>query len=183
MSINNEFDAFSEGIEPGGLRSRTQIKILITFMVNKIKEPLRDTLIIEALQIHGLANYFEVSQALDELIDNGNLSTADGLVYITPKGAISVDELSQEIPKSVKETAVADALNLQLLEKRESENTVDINKTEKGYFVTFRVTHKGDNLMELTVYAADFEQAEQLKHNFLKNPSHVYSTVVTSLYI
>lgn len=183
MSINNEFDAFAEGIEPGGLRSRTQIKILITFMVSRIKEPMKDTLIIEALQIHGLANYFEVSQALDELIDNGNLSTADGLVYITPKGALSVDELSQEIPKSVKETAVADALNLQLLEKRESENTVDIIKTEKGYFVTFRVTHKGENLMELTVYAADFEQAEQLKRNFLKNPSHVYSTVVTSLYV
>ncbi len=183
MSINNEFDAFTEGIEPGGLRSRTHIKILITFMVNKIKEPLKDTLVIEALQIHGLANYFEVSQALDELIDNGILSTADGFVYITPKGALSVDELSQEIPKSVKETAVADALNLQLLEKRESENTVDIKKTEKGYFVTFRVTHKGDNLMELTVYAADYEQAEQLKHNFLKDPSHVYSTVVTSLYV
>ena len=183
MSINNEFDAFTEGIEPGGLRSRTHIKILITFMVNKIKEPLKDTLVIEALQIHGLANYFEVSQALDELIDNGILSTADGFVYITPKGALSVDELSQEIPKSVKETAVADALNLQLLEKRESENTVDIKKTEKGYFVTFRVTHKGDNLMELTVYAADYEQAEQLKHNFLKDPSHVYSAVVTSLYV
>lgn len=183
MSINNEFDAFSEGIEPGGLRNRTHIKILITFMVNKIKEPLKDTLIIEALQIHGLANYFEVSQALDELIDNGNLSTADGLVYITPKGSLSVDELSQEIPKSVKETAVADALNLQLLEKRESENTVDISKTEKGYFVTCRVTHKGENLMELTVYAADFEQAEQLKHKFLKDPSRVYSTVVTSLYV
>lgn len=183
MSINNEFDAFSEGIEPGGLRSRTQIKILITFMVSRIKEPMKDTLIIEALQIHGLANYFEVSQALDELIDNGNLSSADGFVYITPKGALSVNELSQEIPKSVKETAVADALNLQLLEKRESENTVEINKTEKGYFVTFRVTHKGESLMDLTVYAADFEQAEQLKHNFLKNPSHVYSTVVTSLYV
>lgn len=183
MALQNEFDAFAEGVEPGGLRSKTQIKILITFLVSKIKDPLRDTVIIESLQIHGLANYFEVSQALDELIDNGNLSTSDGLVYITPKGSLSVDELSQELPKSVKETALADAVNLQLLEKRESENTVDINKTEKGYFVTFRVTHKDENLMELTVYAADFEQAEQLKHNFLKDPSHVYSTVVTSLYI
>ncbi len=183
MSIDNEFDAFTEGIEPGGLRSRTQIKILITFIVSKISEPLRDSTIIEALQVHGLANYFELSQAIDELIDNGILSSAEGLVYITPKGSLSVDELSQELPKSVKETALADTINLQLLEKREGENTVDINKTENGYNVTFRVAHKGENLMELTVYAADFEQAEQLKHNFLKNPSYVYSTVVTSLYI
>lgn len=183
MSIENEFDAFSEGIEPGGLRNRTHIKILITFIVNKIKEPLRDTMLIEALQIHGLANYFEATQALDELIDGGNLSCADGLVYITPKGALSVDELSQEIPRSVRETALADAINLQLIEKRESENTVETVKIDKGYNVTFRVKHKNDILMELTVYAADFEQAEQLKHNFLKNPSNVYSTVVSSLYI
>ena len=183
MSIDNEFDAFAEGVEPGGLRNRTQIKILITFIVSRIREPLKDTMIIEALQIHGLANYFEVSQALDELFDNGILSTADGLVYITPKGSLSVDELSQELPKSVKETALADALNLQILEKRESEHTVDIKKTEGGYIVTCRVIHKGDSLMELTVYAADYEQAEQIKHKFLKDPSYVYSTVITSLYI
>lgn len=183
MSIENEFDAFTEGVEPGGLRNRTQIKILITFIVSRIKESLKDTMIIEALQIHGLANYFEVSQALDELFDNGILSTADGLVYLTPKGALSIDELSQELPKTVKETALSDALNLQILEKRESENTVEITKSDRGYFVTCRVTHKNDNLMELTVYAADYEQAEQIKRKFLKDPSYVYSTVITTLYI
>ena len=35
----------------------------------------------------------------------------------------------------------------------------------------------------LTVYAADLEQAEQLKSNFLKDPAHVYSTVAASLFI
>lgn len=183
MSIDNEFDAFAEGVEPGGLRNRTQIKILITFIVSRIREPLKDTMIIEALQVHGLANYFEATQALDELFDNGILTTSEGLVYITPKGSLSVDELSQELPRSVKETALSDALNLQILEKRESENTVEIKKTESGYFVTCRVIHKGENLMELTVYAADYEQSEQIKRKFLKDPSYVYSTVITSLYI
>ncbi len=180
---DNEFDAFSEGIEPGGLRSRTQIKVLITFIVSRVKEPMKDTMIIEALQTHGLANYFETTQALDELMANGNLACADGFVYLTPKGAVSAEGLSKELPKSVKETALADALNLQLLEKRESENTVEIKKADKGYYVTVRVIHKDEPLMELTVYAADHEQAEQLKRNFLKDPSHVYSTVVASLFV
>ena len=74
-------------------------------------------------------------------------------------------------------------MKLMLLEKRESENTVDIRKTENGYYVTIKVIYKEESLMELTVYAADFEQAEQIKHNFLKNPSHVYSTVAASLFI
>ena len=74
-------------------------------------------------------------------------------------------------------------IHLQLLEKREAENTVEIKKTEGGCNVTFRVIHKDDVLMELTVYAADFEQAEKIKRNFLKDPSHVYATVVTSLFV
>lgn len=183
MSMHNEFDAFSQGVELGGLRSKTQIKLLINYAVASIKEPVSTPIIIEALQLHGLANYFEVTQAIDDLIENGNLSESDGMLYITPKGVLSVGELSEELPSSVKETALADAMKLMLLEKRESENTVDIKKTENGYYVTFRIMHKDISLMELTVYAADFEQAEQLKGNFLKDPAHVYSTVAASLFI
>ncbi len=182
MSIDNEFDAFSGGVSLGGLRNTTHIKILITFLVHKVSEPMKASMIIEALQMHELANYFETTQALDDLLENGSLSTADELIYITPKGALSVDELAKELPASVKETALADALNLLLLEKRESENTVDIKKTDKGYYVTFKVIYKDDPLMELTVYAADIEQAEQLKHSFLKDPSHIYATVAAALF-
>ena len=183
MSMDNDFNAFTDGVEPGGLRNTTQIKILITFVVSKLNDPVKSTMITEALQLHGLANYFEVIQAFDELFDNGNLTESDGFVYLTPKGALSVNELSKEIPKSVKETALADVIYLQLLEKREAENTVEIKKTEGGCDVTFRVVHKEDILMELTVYAADMEQAEKIKRNFLKDPSHVYATVVTSLFV
>lgn len=180
--LESEFDAFSEGIEPGGLRSRTQIKILITFIVSRVKDAMSQEMIIEALQLHGLANYFETTQAFDELLSSGNIATADDYVYITPKGALSVDELSREIPRSVKETALADALRLQLLEKRKNENTVEIRKTEIGYNVTVKVIHKEETMMELTLYAADGEQAEQLKYNFLKDPSHIYSTVVAAMF-
>ncbi len=181
--MDNEFDAFSQGVEPGGLRSRTQIKVLVNYIVASIKESVSSSVLIEALQLHGLANYFEVTQAIDDLIENGNLSESDGILYITPKGELSIGVLSEELPNSVKETAIADTMKLILIEKRESENTVDIKKNDNGYFVTFRVMHKDVPLMELTVYAADIEQAEQLKRNFLKDPAHIYSTVAASLFI
>ena len=86
MSIENEFDAFSEGIEPGGLRSRTQIKLLLTFLVSRLQEPMSESKLLESLQLHGLANYFEASQAIEELIESGNLTRADSLVYFSPLG-------------------------------------------------------------------------------------------------
>ena len=64
MSMQNDFDAFSQGVELGGLRSTTQIKLLINYVVANIKEPVNLNIIIEALQLHGLANYFEVTQAM-----------------------------------------------------------------------------------------------------------------------
>ena len=64
MSMDNEFDAFTQGVEPGGLRSRMQIKLLITFIVSRAGEPMKDSMIIEALQLHGLANYFEARERI-----------------------------------------------------------------------------------------------------------------------
>lgn len=180
---NNEFDAFSAGIEPGGLRNTTQIKVLITFVVGRLKEAITSDMLLEALQVHGLANYFEATQALDELLANGNLTESENKLYITPKGKLSVAELSDDVPRTVKETALADAINLQLMEKREGENTVEIEPASNGFNVTFKVKHKENTLMSLTVYAADLEQAQLIKHNFLKEPSRVYSTVITSLFI
>ena len=112
---------------------------------------------IEAVQAHGLANYFEATQALDELIDNGSLVSSESLLYITPKGAASLDELESDVPPTV--------------------------RREDGYDVTFIILNKGTPLMKLTVYAADFDQADELKRNFLKNPERVYSTVVATLYV
>ncbi len=181
--MDNNFDAFSAGVEPGGLRNTTQIKILITYIVARLKEPVKDTMIIEALQLHGLANYFDVSQALEELIENGNLTSVDGEIAITPKGILSAQELSEELPLTVKETALEDILGLRLLEKRQGENTVEIEQCKNGYNVTVKVMHKESTLMSLTVYAADAEQAQLLKSNFLKDPSKVYSTVVSTLFL
>ena len=55
-SENGEFDAFSAGIEPGGLRNTTQIKVLITFIAGRLKEAITADMLLEALQMHGLAN-------------------------------------------------------------------------------------------------------------------------------
>ena len=181
--MDNEFNAIDAGVSLGGLRNKTQIRILIAFLVKSVKDPLSESMAIEAVQAHGLANYFEATQALDELIDNGSLISSESLLYITPKGAASLDELESDVPPTVRETALSDALNLQLAEKNKGSSKVDIVEREDGYDVTFIILNKGTPLMKLTVYAADFDQADELKRNFLKNPERVYSTVVATLYV
>lgn len=181
--MDNEFDTFDAGVEPGGLRNSTQIRILITYLTASAGSPVTVSLLTEAMQLHGLANYFEITDSIQELTEKGILKNENGVLSITEKGNLSFRELSDELPVSVRETALADIEKLLLIEKNEKENCVDIIKAEKGYNVVFRITHDEITLMELSLYAADIEQAQDMKHTLLKDPSKIYSNIVSSLYI
>ena len=53
------FDTFDEGIMPGGIRSKNEIRVLICYMFNSIKDKLSKDIVIEAVLQYELANYFE----------------------------------------------------------------------------------------------------------------------------
>ena len=79
------FDTFDEGINPGGMRSKNEIKTLICYLYNSVKENIDKGIVIQAILKQGLANYFETSSAFDDLVTNGNLVPADD----EPSGLIS----------------------------------------------------------------------------------------------
>ena len=53
-----EYDAFTAGIEPGGLRTKNDIRIMVCYILNSVKAPLSKENILNILQEKGLANYF-----------------------------------------------------------------------------------------------------------------------------
>ncbi len=186
MSIENEFDAFSEGIEPGGLRSRTQIKLLLTFLVSRLQEPMSESKLLESLQLHGLANYFEVGQAIEELLKTGNI-TADiaddeEVLSVTNKGREAAELLQTSLPRTVREKAVNSAIRLTTRAKIERENKIEVKKEENGgYNITFTLFDRDTELMKLSIFVADSLQLDQVKQNFIDDPVKVYSTIITSL--
>ena len=52
------YDAFSAGVEPGGLRNRNEIKVLIAFLLKNTERGLSHRQLMEVIQREGLANYF-----------------------------------------------------------------------------------------------------------------------------
>lgn len=55
------FDAFDEGIALGGVRSKTEVRILICYLLTTIGVPMSKENVIDALLEKGLTNYFEAS--------------------------------------------------------------------------------------------------------------------------
>ena len=162
------FDTFDEGINPGGMRSKNEIKTLICYLYNSVKENIDKGIVIQAILKQGLANYFETSSAFDDLVTNGNLVPA-------------AKQLDSILAYSIKEKAYACAVKLLAIKKNEIENKVDIVKNSNGFTVKCSVSGGDMDLMKLDVYAPEMEQALILKKNFLDNPKKAYKIMLALL--
>ena len=125
------YDAFSAGVEPGGLRNRNEIKVLIAFLLKNTERGLSRRQLMEVIQREGLANYFEASQALESLIEGGSVevdkSDDDELLSLTAAGKTAAN-IEDELPRAVRDKALATAEELLKQERRMKETLVTISK-------------------------------------------------------
>lgn len=177
------FDTFDAGVAPGGLRSKNEIKILICYLFASVNDKMSQSLVVEAIRSHELANFFEIVVAFEELIHDGNLRESDMVdneqtYELTVNGKVIASQLETTLAHTVKQKSYDCALRLLSERKTARENFVDIQKTENGFLVNCRVSGGEVTLLDFTLYAPSFEQAEVLKKNFLSYPQTVYKTML-----
>lgn len=181
--MNYEFDAFSEGVADGGLRNKNQIKLVIEYLSALLTDPLTKEVAVEALTSSSLANYFETVQAIDELISMGNIKLGeDNVLVLTRQGSESLDTLMNEIPASIRESAISAASIIQLRKKNEEATNTKIIKNGDSYDVVCKIMNKDVTLVELKLHADDYEQADKIKNTFIEKPEKLYEAVVSLLY-
>ena len=176
-----EFDAFRAGVEPGGLINRTEIRLLVCYILKSIRQPLPGRLIQELFHYEGLANYFEVGQAVQDLLELGNIRPSEEgqeMYEITDAGRSVVDTLERDLPRTVREKAVRSAIRLLTRIRREQENKVEIMKAERGYLISCSVMDRDAELMTVRLLVPDEVQAKMVKEIFLDDPSAIYTGVV-----
>lgn len=177
------FDTFDEGIAPGGLRSKNEIKILICYLFYSVKENISKEIILNAIQNESLANYFETSSAFDDLINNGNLveiesDESENHFALTDNGKMIAKQLETTLAYTVKDKAYACATKLLAQKKTQRENSVEIIKIENGFNVIFKILGGTTDLMTFTLYAPTYEQAQMMMNNFYDSPSTVYEVML-----
>lgn len=186
-----KLDAFPVDDTVGGLRSTEKIKIMICYLLRDVGEAFPRDALRSALYDNGIANYFEISQAIDDLLEVGAISLSDGdepALTLGPKGEAIAKELEDELSVYIRNKAVRAVRLTEIYEKRKKENEVTITKIhDKRYRLTVTM-HSGlardgetDELMQLSLYVTDALQAETMKQSFLNNPVKLYEKVVEGL--
>lgn len=176
------FDTFDEGISLGGMRSKTEIRTLICYMLKSVGSPMTKENVVSALMEKGLANYFETGSCFEDLVRNGNIEKTEENTYrLTSAGELIARELEDTLAPTVRERAVQCALSLIEQERKERENRVTITKTENGFTVNCAISGGDMDLLSFSLYVPDITQARMIRKNFYKNPEMFYSVMIAML--
>lgn len=184
-------DAFPVDDTRGGIRSTEKIKIIICYILADINAPVRRLTIQSALYDNGIANYFEISQAIENLISVGAVDKTHGeddAFVINDNGRRIAKELENELSVYIKNKAVKAARLTVILEKRVKDNDFTVEKLGENRYridITMRsgmeADGESDEIARVSVFVADSLQAESMKRSFFNNPARLYEKIIEGL--
>lgn len=176
-------DAFTGGVQPDGLKNKSDIKVLVCFLLSHCSQPLSRKDLTDIFLERGLANYFEASDAISSLVRHENVMehTEDGVLEITEKGRFIADTLYDGLPVTVREKSL-DAMS-KLLTRRHTNkyNKTRIEACDKGYNVTCTVNDGTMETMSVKVYVPTYNYATVVRDRFLEDPETLYRAVMAQL--
>lgn len=176
-------EAFTAGVEPGGLYNSQEIKILICYMLHTVHQPMHRNEVVDILISFGMANYFDTEEAINELLRLQHLvEDEEHRIATTVTGSQIGGELSTRVPYTLRERSVQAALELLRRHQVEQNNKFTLKKREGGgYEATCTIQNEGEALLSVTLRLADEFQAAQIKEQFLNDPATLYRAVLAVL--
>ncbi len=94
----------------GMLQNKNDVKLLVLYVLRAIDRPVSEEQLGDCIMGTGSANYFDYTEAFDELLRFGQVLESDGLYSLTPLGLETIDLLERQLIQSFKLSSCA--LNL-----------------------------------------------------------------------
>ncbi len=170
---------FKGGVESGGLTTTNEIKFLICHIIHNVDMPLSFMDLNHILQSCAVVNYFEYSDALNKLIKlNHIVVDNDDKLLLTEIGHSAAVVFERNLPKSIREKTIKEAIKYTERKKAEKTNFVKIKKLDEGYSITITISDLGSDLMSLTLFMPTEHYCEFIKENFYKSPTSAYLKIL-----
>lgn len=175
----NDNSAFSAGVRFGGLTDRTEIKILLCYLLSNAREPLTSQQIIDTVSGQELANYFELQDALSKLVNQGLIVEKDGMYTITEEGADISKELEKSLPYTVKERAYKAAIEILQYENLKRQNRTVITPLENGGFnLNCTISDADFTLFSFDIHMPNEKAAKLAQENFIRYGQDIFRCVL-----
>ncbi|PWM38206.1 MAG: hypothetical protein DBX52_07585 [Clostridiales bacterium] len=168
--------------ELGGLKEIPDVKALILYLLKEAGCVVRESQLTDILMADGLVEYFDYSQAMEQLLMAGMMDIASldetGSYRITRQGLEVEAEYEQRLPYNVKSKTLA-ALRLALRQKQEEEQVwAEIGESESGYTVTCTIQERGEVMLSYRLLVPERKDAYYVAERFRENPAGYYQKIM-----
>lgn len=163
--------------------SAHDVKVMICYLLDKLKNPVTEEQLYEIVQESEIINYFYYTEAMGDLLKNESIVQIErnGAIYIeaTEKGKYGAEYFNDSIPYYFRKKLLKTAMYYFARLKRESEADIEITEVSNGCEVNCTIKDTSFDLMRISLYAPDYDQAKVIKDKILLNPTDFYSKVIS----
>ena len=166
----------------GFIHEELDIKILILFVLRRLPGAVDPTTLSDLCRAcdDGF-DYFEYSDCLADLIDNGLIAESEDGFQITEKGARNVEVVETDIAYSVRSRAEKLLKPLRDRLRREAMIRTSHVNEKNGCFVTLAMSDGEGDVINLRLLCGGEEQAKIMEKNFRKNAEAFYQQFIELL--
>ena len=166
----------------GFIHEKLDIKILILFILRRLPGVVDRETLGELCQCDNGIGYFDYSDCLSELTENGNVIETPEGYQITEKGARNADAVESSLPYSVR--MKADRVTEPIAEQMRRAAMIvaqHTNTPEGGCNVHLALSDGIGQIVSMQLLAADEAQARTMEHYFKAHAEDVYQALVRML--
>ena len=163
-----ENNAITAGVRVGGLTDRTEIKILLCYLLAELKQPITQNQLIECVCGQELVNYFEMQSALQHLLDNNFIKEDENGFSIMPEGKDIARQLESVVSSTVKRYAYTMAVNILQYEALKKQHKVTVSPVDGGgYNLHCSIEDDDFTIFSIDILMPDEKSAEYAGQQFI----------------
>ncbi len=159
----------------GFIRDKTEIKILILYILNRLPRPVDMATLAELALCDDGVNYFDFADALHELVSTQNVAAIDDKYLITSKGVAIGAEIEDALPYTVRLAVDRSTRKLSSVLRRSAMiEAVHDEKEDGSCVVKLSLADGIGRIMTLEILTGSRKQAEYMEKKFRRNAEELY---------
>ncbi|MBQ7161249.1 MAG: DUF4364 family protein [Clostridia bacterium] len=166
------------------LRKKSDMKLLILYLMDKIAYPLDYVTLNDMTTTDGLIGSFDFTECFAELLDAGNVrelkdENGEDVYLLTEQGERVVESLQGNLLPSIREMVYKSALSMVdfRISGRKIEHSVSRSENGKPVF-TGGVSDSHGTLFSVTAELETDEQLTRVVRNWEKRPEAIYKGIL-----